>query len=396
MNMFKNMATAVALFMGVSTAAVAQETKVEYEYQPYPHWFVGAQGGAQVTFTNYKIDKLVTPQYAVQFGRWFAPEFGARFHVMGYETKGGFPANLYTQYGVAESPASDYKFKALTGDMDFLFNMSNILCPNRTNHTWNWILLAGFGVNYSWDYDKYEDLISRYAQYYSNPVRGTKNTTFNGRFGTQVEYNISRNFSVNLELQANYKNDLYNLKVNDKMDWQAVALLGVTYKFGHPKTKKVIEVKEPVYATRIDTVWYEDVTYKTVPADMDSKQNIKFAIRKSDPTGAPEIAQIAEFVKNHKDVKVSVTGYADKGTGTPKINMRYSKKRAEAVTKALVDAGVPAEIITTEWKGDTVQPFPANDDNRVAITIATGVGEKQEKVVTKKFKTKEVKYEVTE
>ena len=69
------------------------------------------------------------------------------------------------------------------------------------------------------------------------------------------------------------------------------------------------------------------------------------------------------FVKNNKDVKITVTGYADKGTGNKRVNMEYSKNRAEALTKALVDAGVPAEIITTEWKGDSVQPFANNDES---------------------------------
>jgi OOP family OmpA-OmpF porin len=55
---------------------------------------------------------------------------------------------------------------------------------------------------------------------------------------------------------------------------------------------------------------------------------------------------------------------------------------------------VPASIITTSWKGDTVQPFAENDKNRVAITVANGTGEKQEKVITKKFRLEEVRYKV--
>ena len=74
--------------------------------------------------------------------------------------------------------------------------------------------------------------------------------------------------------------------------------------------------------------------------------------------------------------------------------MKYSKKRAEALTDALVKAGVPAEIITTEWKGDTVQPFADNDANRATITVASGIGEKKEKVVTKKYRLEEKKVRV--
>lgn len=376
-------AASVALFLGVSTAAVAQN---DNEFKPY--WFAGVQGGAQVTFTNYKIDKLITPQYALQVGRWFAPQFGVRAHLMGYETKAGFPENVFEYYGM-KTPAVDYKFKALTGDIDFLFNMTNILCPNRQCHKFNWNLIGGFGINYTFDYDKYNEVIASYVPYYSNLNSGTKNTNFNGRLATQFEYEVCNNVALNLELQANYKNDLYNLKVNDHLDWQAAAFIGVTYKFRGKSKPAPIAEPEPIYETRVDTVWYDDVTYKSVPNPETIERNIHYNIRKADPVSEQMIREISDFVKSHKDVKVSVCGYADKGTGNPRINMGYSQQRAEAVTKALTEAGVPAEIITTEWKGDTVQPFEENDLNRVAITVASGMGEKKEKVTVKKFRLEE-------
>ena len=64
------------------------------------------------------------------------------------------------------------------------------------------------------------------------------------------------------------------------------------------------------------------------------------------------------------------TGYADVETGNPRINMFYSQGRAAGVAKALTDAGIDAERITVDAKGDTVQPFSENDKNRVSICIA--------------------------
>lgn len=381
-------AAAVALLCGVSTAAFAQDNKEDFK----PYWFVGVQGGAQTTFTNYNSLKLVTPQFALQFGRWFAPEFGARLHLMGYDQKGGIAEG---QYGLKKQT---YKFKACTADIDFLFNMSNILSPARNCKNFNWILLAGFGSNYSWDYDEFKtltynnDFQSRYPNYHEQ-VCGTKHSTFNGRLGTIFEYDVTNSLSLNLELQANYKNDLYNLKVNDKNDWQAAALIGVTFKIGKAKKAPVQEV-EPIYETRIDTVWYNDTSYKTVETEASLRRDLHFDIRKNDPISQQTVSEIVNFVKNNKDVKITVTGYADKGTGNNRVNMKYSKNRAEALTKALVDAGIPAEIITTEWKGDSVQPFANNDDNRATITVASGIGEKKEEVVTKKYRLEEKKVRV--
>lgn len=383
-------AAAVALLCGVSTAAMAQDNKEEFK----PYWFAGVQGGVQTTFTNYNSLKLLTPQFALQFGRWLAPEFGARLHVMGYDQKGGIAEG---QFGLDKQT---YKFKACTADIDFLFNMSNILCPQRSCKDFNWILLAGFGSNYSWDYDEFKtlaynnDFLSNHPAYHDQ-VCGTKHSTFNGRLGTAFEYDVTNSLSLNLELQANYKNDLYNLKTNDKNDWQAAAFIGVTFKIGKAKKAPApVQEVEPVYETRVDTVWYDDTSYKTVEAEASLRRDIHFDIRKNDPISQQTVSEIVDFVKNNKDVKVTVTGYADKGTGNKRVNMKYSKKRAEALTDALVKAGVPAEIITTEWKGDTVQPFADNDANRATITVASGIGEKKEKVVTKKYRLEEKKVRV--
>ena len=91
---------------------------------------------------------------------------------------------------------------------------------------------------------------------------------------------------------------------------------------------------------------------------------------------------------------MNVVGYADKGTGNPKINMEYSKLRAEKAVKALKDAGIDGSLISMDYKGDTVQPFADNDKNRVVIITAQGTEKTKEKVVTKKFRTKEVRERV--
>ena len=52
-------------------------------------------------------------------------------------------------------------------------------------------------------------------------------------------------------------------------------------------------------------------------------------------------------------------------------------------------AWVSSDMITVDWKGDTVQPFAENDENRVAITVVSGKAEKKEPVTVKKFRTEE-------
>ena len=58
---------------------------------------------------------------------------------------------------------------------------------------------------------------------------------------------------------------------------------------------------------------------------------------------------------------IMVTGYADKETGSAERNMQLSKERAESVMTYLVNNGIDATRITTEWVGDTEQAFATPD-----------------------------------
>ena len=82
-----------------------------------------------------------------------------------------------------------------------------------------------------------------------------------------------------------------------------------------------------------------------------------------------KIAYLVAFLEKIADVKVSICGYADAGTGTTAINLRLSKERALAVEKALKAKGIAADRIMVDFKGDKVQPFSTNNENRVAICI---------------------------
>ena len=99
---------------------------------------------------------------------------------------------------------------------------------------------------------------------------------------------------------------------------------------------------------------------------------IFYAIRETTITKSEQskVDNLINFLKANPDTKVTVTGYADAGTGNASINMKYSKERAENVAKALTNAGISADRITVDAKGDTVQPFSENDKNRVSIAIA--------------------------
>ena len=373
MKKFLNIAAAVALLFGVSTAAQAQDAE---EY--YPHNFISVQGGAQATLTHYDFMDLVTPQFALSFGRYFNPKVGVRLHMQGYEAKGGF---LQERFPGLPNGDVDYKFKAITGDLDLLMNMSNILSPNRSSQRFNWILLTGFGVNYGWDFDEYKGIVSSMTKgnnFYVGPDQcGTKHSSYNGRFGTQFEYCLSRNFGISLELDANFKNDCFNLKSNFDPDWQVVGLVGLTYKFGMKKKAPapVVLPPEPVVEPEpqpqpvVQPKPEPKPEPKPVVKEEPLRETFFYIIRESDPAPDVTLNKIVNWCNKYPGKRISIKGYADKGTGNPRINVGYAKARAEKVAKALEERGISKSRMDVESFGDTVQPFPENDRNRCVIVV---------------------------
>lgn len=358
---------------------VLHSSAQEISSKTYPHMFFGLHGGAQTTFTNYKMGKLITPTYGVSFGGYFNPIVGARLNVNGYENKGGLKEIDRT-----------YEYKYVNSNIDLLLNVTNMFSSNK-DRVFNFILFGGIGLQYAWDNDDLNAMTS-----INLPRKWDDDLlSHNIRAGFQLDFNITKHFGINLEMAANNTADRYNSKTNNSNDWQATASLGLIFKFGHKKTKsEPVIVPEEKWATRTDTIWYDDVTYKDVTKPVKMEENIYYKIRMSEPEPMAKVEKIANFIKANKNCKVKVTAYADKGTGTASLNMKYSKERAEKVVQALVDAGIDKNIITSEYKGDTVQPFSENDKNRVAIVVVTGEKTDKEKVVNKKFRTEEVKYKV--
>jgi outer membrane protein OmpA-like peptidoglycan-associated protein len=236
----------------------------------------------------------------------------------------------------------------------------------------------------------------------------------NLRAGLRLETNQAKRLGVSLEVNANSLSDRFNSKTNDADDWMFTAMLGVNFRFGHKKAA-------PRYITKtievVDTFWVDEPTTikvmekqpktKTETKHMNMNEAIFFQIRESDANAAScideAIKKVAELMKCSDDAMFTVTGYADKGTGSARMNKKYAKQRADDVAKKLVEQyGLDAKRLKTDSKGDTVQPFEENDKNRCVIVTGEGTFritttemvevevEKQSTKKVQKTKTREV------
>lgn len=355
----------------------------EKKHPDYPYMFIGVQGGGQTTFTNYSAGKLITPIGAVSVGGMFAPAVGARIHVSGLNEKGGL-----------KSLDQTYDYKFVTSDLDLMLNLSHIISPSK-EHWLNAYLIGGVGLGCAWDNADLKALAPAATENNLN-LRWDKNRlTHNFRVGMQFDAAVHRNIGVNLEVTANNYHDRFNSKLNGKGDWQLQALLGVSFKFGfkkkaapapapvvvapkpEPKPQPKPEPKpEPKPVVKPEPK-PEPKPQPVVQQIKEKKQiEVFFGLNKSVPTAteAAKIEELAKWLKEHPEAKVQLNGYADAGTGNAAGNKRISQRRVSYVKNSLVKThGIDVSRISTDYSGDTVQPYKNNDSNRVVVGTTTEV-----------------------
>ncbi len=389
----KRILAVAALSTLLLSSTFAQDDNKRYPLKSYS--FVEVQGGVQLTSTNAPMDKLITPTAALSFGHYFSPVVGARLHVNAWQAKSGFKS--LDQY---------YKWKYITPDLDLLLNLTNLFSSNKMgSHPLNVILLGGVGLNYAWDNDELKNL-NLHANY--APLAWDKNRlSHNLRAGLRLETDVTKPLGLSFEVNANSLSDRFNSKTNDADDWQFTAMLGLSFRFGHKyKTPiyvtKMVEVEDYVDVEVPDTVMVKETRIVPKTEKTTIEKHVFFKIAQSDADKAKgtdeAVAEIAKLIKNSQEAKFYITGYADKGTGTPSINKKYSEKRAKDMMDKLVkEHGVDPSMLVVDSKGDTVQPFEENNKNRCVIVVGEGVikVENTEQVEVQKIQTKTVKKKIT-
>lgn len=90
--------------------------------------------------------------------------------------------------------------------------------------------------------------------------------------------------------------------------------------------------------------------------------NIKFELNSDvlDSVSYNEIASVAAYLKENKNIKVEISGFTD-NTGSEEHNLELSLRRAESVKKALVAMKVSAQRISTKGYGQN-RPVAPNDN----------------------------------
>ena len=389
MKLNKIFLTATLLFAGV--CANAQETVTEYVFQP--HWFGQLQIGAQETLGEGSFGKLLSPNAQIAAGYKFNPYIGLRLAVNAWQSKGGMDFSiLHYQDGYHY-----YKWNYVAPTFATVIDVTNIVGGYNPTRVVEFNLLAGLGVNFGFNNKQAPKVNAEYQKAMQDAYNSMYGNTdylamdgiginpwkdtycfFMGQFGFGLNFNISSRVQLGLEMTANVVNDKYNSKIGPNTDWYFNCLVGVGYAFG-PKYQTVTRVIEPAP----EPVVVEKIVEKVVEVPVVEEKPVEKEIFRRDvfflinqyyirPQEVAKVAQVAEYLQAHPNATVTITGYADKGTGTQAFNLRLSAQRSQAVAKMLQEQYfIPASRMIVKSMGeDMYQPYPDAVQNRVAICIA--------------------------
>ena len=381
----KNILLSGVVAMGCISASAQEADKTVNVFNP--HWYVQAQIGGQYTLGEVGFGKLLSPNAQLGVGYNFNKVVGARLSFNAWQSKAG-------QKVISDGATTTYKWKwnYIAPMVDATFNLTNLFCEYNPNRLVEVGVFGGIGANIAWGNNEAKDAkktilatpgsknlegYDKTAMPLENLWTGSK-TRFVARVGANVDFRVSDRVKLGVELSANTLSDKYNSKKAGNPDWYFNALVGVKVALGETHTTKVIPAPKPVEKI------IERIIEKPAPApapktetkqeavDENFRRDIFFPIGNSNiaKSQTTKIAEIVTFMKENPDAKITLTGYADKGTGSAAFNDKIAARRAQTVYNTLAAKGVAKSRMIKKSMGSRVQPFEENDMNRVTICIA--------------------------
>ena len=385
---------AFALMAGgafAQTADVEEEVIYEKNKQKvitntfWDNWFVQLGGGAQIYFGDHNkqldlVDRLALGLDA-GFGKWFSPQIGVRAMISGLTIKGGTHADIHRvsadEYIVgAPHYLWEQKFNFYNIHADVLFNMSNILCGYKETRVWNCSPYLGLGWMATWESPR------------------TREVSFN--FGIFNAIRLSEKFDFNIDIRSTMVKDSFDGETDGrKEEGLLTATLGFSYKFkkrGWDRSKTIIRnnlaeanaLKKQLAALRDENAKLQsdlkdaEAQIKEVKV-VEKEQTIApvyvvFEIGKADLSKEARVTLglLAKAIKEAPEgTTYTISGYADEGTGSKRINEKLSADRAQAVYNCLVEEyGVEESQLRMAPKGGVENMF--YDDPKLSRAVIAG------------------------
>lgn len=405
--MKKQILTAAAAL--IATGAFAQEVVEEAIVDQVPtaytalnssfksNWFVSVGAGANMFFGDHDrkvpLAQRIAPNFDIAVGKWFTPTIGVRMMFSGLMSKGatqiygtpgsddfnstarathstGKPVNGHDGWG---EYLYHSRYNWFTLHADVMFDVTSMILGYNPNRIYSCAPYIGVGWGRVCESPNADAVI--------------------GNLGVMNIFHVSKAIDVNLDVRGTVMHDGFDgIQGRRAFEGDLSLTAGITYRFNprgwNSRTIIVTEYdNEAVNQLRAqvnDLVSQNEKLEKDLAGKTVEHKTVKqiaggyliyFPINVSALSNADkaQLEMVAKMIKEAgKNAKFSVIGYADKATGTPEINERLSRERAEAVRDYLVnDFGVSANSLDVTWRGG-VENMYFNDPALSRVVIITG------------------------
>lgn len=413
----------------VYTTEIVNPSKYTVETNPFTHnWFINAGAGMNMFLGDHTSKMANVWDHSswiadFSFGKWFTPGIGVRLGVNVGKVDGmsawtGHKENINSQanrwnhqgfivYDANNKPVkyegfSDYEaYKTrenfLIAGADVMFNLSNMIWGYKADRVYSFIPYAGVGYAMSLNE----------AHWFQNGKRedfGRKTGLISFTGGLLNKFRLSKHFDFNLDLKAQFTGDQFDQQwfshrpedgktVDNSAGRLGEGLLSATFGFTYnilPEWQKsvhtTVRVNDNVLSdlnnkladldklnsdlrSQLESALNREVTKENVAAQplLVTFQIDRWKLSTKDRVN---LGFLAEVIKANPDIVYSVTGFADRGTGSVKRNIFLAKKRSEVVYNALVNEfGVSENQLRKDSKGGVANMYYNDPRNSRAVLM---------------------------
>lgn len=357
--------------------------KTHYYSTAKDNWFIQLGAGITSPFVEQHMEgngpasHHLTAVYNVGFGKWFSPYIGWRLGFNGGALH--WDNDQFT------------KCKHVNANLDFMWDMFNSLGGVNAERVFSIIPFVGLGGTYTWDYKPADQ--SNIMRENNKGVKGNS-WTLPVSAGIQLRFRLCKYVDFFAEGRAQFYGDNFNnYAYGDPVDMNLSVIGGFSFNIGGAGFKsynpcdymgyianlnnQVNDLRGALATTtaalaaaeaQLPCPEAEQVTVINNAAPLMATVRFKINSARISQEEMVNVYNIAQWMKANPDQNVAIVGYADKDTGTSAYNMALSKRRAEAVQKALVDEyGINPDRLAIQAKGSDVQPYDVNNWNRIVI-----------------------------